>query len=257
MLSNLTVQRFIEKLANELGNAGCRTDNVSLTSVLGFGLMLLGVLVYALSSSLIGSFAAIACGLLGVNGWLVRKQEQRRLEMREEIPEALQSMKACFQVGYSLSQTVHEVAASAKGPLGALFSEVEGNLETGSDVRRALLPMRADGSEPELVFLATALEIQHKTGGSMQRILEAARQSVVDELDLKRTLRTQTAQAKLSAQIVTAMPFALIGVFSLVSPGFLDPFFESAAGLILLAVAIGMQIAGISLVRRLLKVEVA
>ena len=53
------------------------------------------------------------------------------------------------------------------------------------------------------------------------------------------------------------MPFALIGVFSLVSPGFLDPFFESAAGLILLAVAIGMQIAGISLVRRLLKVEVA
>lgn len=117
--------------------------------------------------------------------------------------------------------------------------------------------MRADGSEPELVFLATALEIQHKTGGSMQRILEAARQSVVDELDLKRTLRTQTAQAKLSAQIVTAMPFALIGVFSLVSPGFLDPFFESAAGLILLAVAIGMQIAGISLVRRLLKVEVA
>lgn len=121
MLSNLTVQRFIEKLANELGNAGCRTDNVSLTSVLGFGLMLLGVLVYVLSSSLIGGFAAIACGLLGVNGWLVRKQEQRRLEMREEIPEALQSMKACFQVGYSLSQTVHEVAASAKGPLGALF----------------------------------------------------------------------------------------------------------------------------------------
>ena len=257
ILSNLTVQRFIEKLANELGNAGYRTDNVSLASVLGFGLMLLGVLVYALSSSLIGGFAAIACGLLGVNGWLVRKQEQRRLEMREEIPEALQSMKACFQVGYSLSQTVHEVAASAKGPLGALFSEVEGNLETGSDVRRALLPMRADGSEPELVFLATALEIQHKTGGSMQRILEAARQSVVDELDLKRTLRTQTAQAKLSAQIVTAMPFALIGVFSLVSPGFLDPFFESAAGLILLAVAIGIQIAGISLVRRLLKVEVA
>lgn len=30
ILSNLTVQRFIEKLANELGNAGYRTDNVSL-----------------------------------------------------------------------------------------------------------------------------------------------------------------------------------------------------------------------------------
>ena len=88
----------------------------------------------------------------------------------------------------------------------------------------------------------------------MQRILEAARQSVSDELELKRTLRTQTAQAKLSAQIVTVMPFALLAVFSLLSPGFLTPFFESPMGIALLAAALGMQAIGVSIVRKLLKV---
>ena len=110
--------------------------------------------------------------------------------------------------------------------------------------------------EPELVFLGTALEIQHRTGSSMQQVLEATRQSVVDEIELKRTLKTQTAQAKLSAQIVTVMPFALVGVFSLVSPGFLNPFFESFVGIALLLVALGMQVAGVCLVRRMLHVEV-
>ena len=119
----------------------------------------------------------------------------------------------------------------------------------------AVLKNKTD--EPELVFLATALEIQHKTGSSMQQVLEITRQSVSDEIELKRTLKTQTAQAKLSAQIVTIMPFALIGIFSLVSPGFLDPFFEIMLGICLLLVALGMQLLGISLVRRLLKVEVA
>ncbi|CCY05144.1 putative uncharacterized protein [Eggerthella sp. CAG:1427] len=133
---------------------------------------------------------------------------------------------------------------------------MEGVLETGGSAEDALMELKKKASESELVFLATALEIQHKTGSSMQQILEITRQSVADEIELKRTLKTQTAQAKLSAQIVTIMPFALVGLFSLLSPGFLDPFFESALGIALLLIALGMQALGILLVRRLLKVEV-
>ena len=86
--------------------------------------------------------------------------------------------------------------------------------------------------------------------------MEAARESVCDEIALKRTLRTQTAQAKLSAQIVTLMPFALIVLFSFISEGFLQPFFESLAGICLLSIALFMQFLGVFLVRKMLKVEV-
>ena len=88
-------------------------------------------------------------------------------------------------------------------------------------------------------------------------MLDVVRQSIDDQLELKRLLQTQTAQAKLSAQIVTIMPFLIIGIFSLISEGFLEPFFTSAAGIILLTVAIAMQAAGILAVRKLLKVEVS
>ena len=255
-LHNGLFSMLVGDLAEAAHERGYKTDPVSVCSLLLALLLSIGLLAYFLSFSLVGSLALVACALLGLNAWTARRKERRKTELREEIPEALQTMKACFQTGYSLPQTIHEVASGAKGPLADLFSEIEGSLEANRGVNRALSVLKGRDSEPELVFLSTALEIQHKTGGSMNRILEATRQSLVDEIELKRTLRTQTAQAKLSAQIVTAMPFALIGLFSLVSPGFLDPFFESAPGVILLVAALGMQVAGISIVRRLLKVGI-
>ena len=50
------------------------------------------------------------------------------------------------------------------------------------------------------------------------------------------------------------MPFILIAVFSLISPGFLTPFFSSGLGLAVFCVATGMQLAGVLIVRRLLDV---
>ena len=108
---------------------------------------------------------------------------------------------------------------------------------------------------PELGFIAVALDVQHAGGGSIAPVLEAARESVEGELDLARSLRVQTAQAKLSARVVTAMPFLLVALFSLMSPGFLQPFFGSVAGLGLLALALTMQVAGVFAIRRMLKIE--
>lgn len=245
---------LVNRLCVELEKTEHRTDPTSLASVLLAFLLCVTIVAYVATASVAGSLAVVICVIFGLHAWASKREERRKTEMREEIPEALQSMKACFQTGYSFPQTVHEIALSTKGALSDLFSEVEGVLETGGGTHRALEVMKNRGSEPELMFLATALEIQHKTGGSMNRILEAARQSVADEIELKRTLRTQTAQAKLSAQIVTLMPFVLVGVFSLLSPGFLEPFFDSPLGILLLLIAFGMQAAGILLVRRMLRV---
>lgn len=244
------------KIKEGLRQKGLESTDKALATVLIFACLVIFTVSAALTQSAVCGIALAGCLFLAVGMWANKQDEMRHDQLREAIPEALQSMKACFQVGYSLKQTIQEVASTVKGPLAELFAQVEGVLETGGSVEEALDVLKRQTSEPELIFLATALEIQHKTGSSMQQILEITRQSVADEIDLKRSLKTQTAQARLSAQIVTIMPFALIGIFSLVSPGFLDPFFESALGMLLLAGALCMQVMGVLLVRRLLKVKV-
>ena len=252
LLSIFLFDRYCKNIEAAIEGKHLKTSREALFSLLIAATLITFGLGFILSGSVVCGAALGICIWLAIGLWVGHYCDLQREQLREAIPEALQSMKACFQVGYTLTQTVHEVRQSTSGPLQELFSEVEGVLETGGNAEDALMVFKKKANEPELVFLATSLEIQHKTGSSMQQVLEITRQSVSDEIELKRTLKTQTAQAKLSAQIVT-----LMGLFSLVSPGFLNPFFESMLGVVLLVAALGMQLLGVMLVRRLLKVEVA
>ena len=128
-------------------------------------------------------------------------------------------------------------------------------LETGGSAEEALEILRRGVHASELAFIAVALDVQHLAGGSMKQVLDAARDSMKGELALRRSLRVQTAQAKLSARIVVVMPFILVSVFSLASPDFLTPFFSSVFGYALFALAVFMQVAGVVLVHRALSVD--
>ena len=184
-------------------------------------------------------------------------RDARQEAVRESVPEVLRSMGTCLQTGYTLMQTFDQVSREAVGPLKAAFSQAAHLLEAGRPASEALSTLRESTSIPELSFVAVALQVQHEAGGSMRQVLEAARDTVEGELELKRSLRVHTAQAKLSARIVSVMPLVLIALFSVISEGFLEPFFASPVGFALLLVAVGMQAAGIFAVRRMLSMEVA
>jgi len=65
----------------------------------------------------------------------------------------------------------------------------------------------------------------------------------------------QTAQARLSAKVVSLLPLFLVAAMSLTMDGYLATFFSSAGGLMLLAAAVGMEAAGIVLIRRILRID--
>lgn len=199
---------------------------------------------------------AVACSLaIGLSALAHARVERRADAMREDVPEALRTMGACFRSGFSLLQTLRQVSVDSSGELGAAFAVAARRLEMGSPSREALSVLEEVRGVPELRFVAVALDVQHVGGGSIAPVLESARESVEGELELVRSLRVQTAQAKLSARVVTVMPFVLVALFSLMSPGFLQPFFGSVAGLGMLALALAMQVAGVVAIRRTLRIE--
>ncbi|MDO5335479.1 MAG: type II secretion system F family protein [Coriobacteriia bacterium] len=227
-----------------------------LSLILGTFLVCL-VLGSLASCSLVLGLASSSCLVLAAGFWSKHQEERIADSFKEDIPEALRTMQACFSVGHSLEQTFDAVAKRDTGPLSLLFAQSAGILKSGGTVQESLDCLKRDSGNSELSFLATALEIQHRTGSSMQQVLEVAREAIEGDLEMTRHLRTQTAQARLSARIVTVMPFALVALFSLISEGFLSPFFESLPGMVMLVCALGMQLAGVLLVRRMLNVEVS
>lgn len=248
------VGSFAQKAVLVLAGQGVAATELGLaTSALaGAGVAFaLGLLA---SGSWVGAVAVSCLAVAGAVAWVNHRADAQADAMRECVPEALRAMQTCFQSGYSLMQTLAQVADETKGSLSQLFLRASQVLQAGGTSTAALECLRKADDLPELAFVSVALDVQHQTGGSMRRCLDSAIDMVQAQLDLQRSLRVQTAQARLSARIVGVMPFVLIALFSVISEGFLDPFFESLTGMVLLAVALAMQAAGVLLVRSLLKV---
>ena len=242
LLGNRALAALMREAVGVVDARGLMTTEESLLSVWIAAMVGAGMCAGAAAGSVVCGIAVAVCACACAVVWRRTVQDKRRDALREGIPDALRSMAVCFQAGLSLLQTFQQVASEVQGPLGTLFARAAHQLETGEGAGRALEVLRRGSSVAELAFVAVALD--------------AARDTVQSEIELRRALRVQTAQAKLSARVVSVLPFVLIAVFSLVSEGFLDPFFASPMGMALLAIALGMQAAGIVAVRRMLAVEV-
>ena len=257
LLKSGRVCRFAEGAVLLLAERRYVATEQALLSVVAAVCGLLAFVAFVVTRSAVGSAAVVACALAVAAGYVGAARDRRNDAVREAVPDVLRSMGTCFETGLTLQQTFDQVAGEASGPLQVAFSHAAHVLETGGSAEEALADLRKGSGASELAFVAVALDVQHQAGGSRGQVLDAARDSVEGELALRRSLKVQTAQARLSAQVVSVMPFALVAVFSLVSEDFLAPFFASAAGYALLAVALGMQAAGVGMVRRVLAAGVA
>ena len=230
------------------------TERSASTLLLAF-FLLLTLAAYAVSGSPVCAIAVSCCAAVGLASAARGARERRSAAIREEIPDVIRAMSVCLGAGMTLLQTLEHISADAREPLRGFMRSASSILETGGTTKEALALLGRIPEARELAFVAVALDVQHQSGGSVRPILDSAREAAQDEMDLRRSLRVQTAQAKLSARIVTVMPFALIALFSLISEGFLEPFFTSATGMALLFVALAMQAAGVLIIRQMLKIE--
>ena len=255
LLKSPRIGRLVSEMLDMLEMRDVVATRQGLLSALVAAIAALACLAALVAGSLVCGLAVAACICAIIVVRVNSLGEKRRFELRQSVPDTLSSMQTCFQSGYSLLQTFQQVALESEGPIGELFSHSAHQLQMGATATETLDYLRGKASIPELSFVAVALDVQHQAGGSMREVLDSAREMIEDELELSRKLRIQTAQAKLSARVVTIIPFVLIAVFSLISEDFLAPFFSSFMGISLLASACSMQLIGVLIVRRMLKIK--
>ena len=255
LLKRDKVHAFAEELSFMCEQRGQAASPESVMSVIVVAACALALAIWCATKSVIGGFASALCAVCVLAVFVGNSRDKRREAIREQVPDAIDSMAACFGSGFTLLQTFKQVAEDTHGPLSKTFSRCSHMLEMGGSANQALSELREGAHASELAFVAVALDVQHQSGGAMKQVLDAATDTVKGELALRRALRVQTAQAKLSARVVVVMPFILVAAFSLATPDFLAPFFSSPLGYGMLALAIVMQVAGIMLVRRALAVD--
>lgn len=182
------------------------------------------------------------------------RAESRRRAFAEQLPDLLQMMVSSLRSGYGLPQALDAVANQVADPARAEMQRVLLEVRIGRDPTEAMQSMADRMKSRDFEWVVAAIHINREVGGELAVILENVAETVRERQQLARQVRTLTAEGRLSAYVLTALPLLLAVLMVLINPEYFEPF-RQAPGPFLVVLGVAMLIAGWLWMRKLIKAQ--
>lgn len=216
----------------------------------------LGALAAALTGSVLlalglGLFAASA-PTLSVR--LLRRS--RRRQFRNQLPDLMMLMAGSLRSGAGLHLALSRVAGAVPAPASRELDRVLQAIRMGTPLAQALHGLERRMPLEEVTLWVTALRIGAESGGGTAAVLESLSEAMRRKLVLERKILALTAQGRLQAWVMSALPMIVLALLQLVDPESFARLTDTTDGRTLLAaVALG-QVLGFLQIRRIVAIEV-
>jgi tight adherence protein B len=183
-------------------------------------------------------------------------RNHRFARIEEQLPDAVDMMKRALRAGHPFSAALKLVAEDMEQPLAKEFELTFGDINYGSDVRRAMLGLLSRVPSITMMTFVTAVLLQRETGGNLAEILEQIGRVVRGRFKFFRKVRTLSAEGRMSAWVLALVPLVLFGAISITQPKYLPVLVEDPLGRKLIMAAVGLAFVGTLWIRKMLRIEV-
>jgi len=168
---------------------------------------------------------------------LLREQKRAERQFIEHFPAGIDMMIRMLRAGLPISSTVRAIQTETPPPINLVFGSIADQVALGIPFDKALTVASEQIGLPDFRFFAVALNLQYATGGNLAATLEI----LSDLLRRRRAVRLKaaaaTAEVRVSAYVLGAIPFVTIGALLFMTPGYVAPLFYDQRGKYILAAA--------------------
>jgi Flp pilus assembly protein TadB len=226
---------------------------------------LLGVCVSAGLSAVFTAFlGSVVFGVVVgvVVGWLVMrltldvKIGRRRAAFDEQLPNVLQLVAGSLQTGFSLAQALDGVVREGVQPAAGEFARALAENRLGVDLDVGLDGVADRLQSADLRWVIMAIRIQRETGGNLAEVLRNTVATMRERAFLRRQVRTLSAEGRLSAYILLALPVLVGGWLFYSDPTYMRPLYTTFFGVSMLVTATTLFIIGAIWMRNLINIKV-
>ena len=152
--------------------------------------------------------------------WLRHRRSKKMNDFGNQLPEAIDLITRSLKAGHPVPVAISMVAREMPDPIGSEFGLVVDEITYGSDLVTALFDLYERVGHPDLPLLVAAVSIQSTTGGNLREILEGLSNVIRERQKMKRKVKAISAEGRMSAMFLTAMPVILFGVLMLLMPSY-------------------------------------
>jgi tight adherence protein B len=202
-----------------------------------------GAVGFLLGGPVLGLVALVVVPF-GAKLLLSFKAGRRQAAFADQLDDSLQLMASSLRAGHSLLRAVDAVSTEAAAPTSEEFARIVNETRVGRDLNDALDEVSARMGSDDFTWVAQAIAIHREVGGNLAEVLDAVGHTIRERNAIRRQVKALSAEGKLSAIVLMALPFGILGFISMTNPAYLAKFTQSAVGYGMLAVSAVMIIIG-------------
>jgi tight adherence protein B len=258
-LAQMLVDKYglAPKLASFLEQAGldwlpARFVHTSLVCfIVGFGM---GWLLLP-----IGKPLAVVTGLMAGAGpfvYVYLKRRSRLKRFEEIFPDALEFVSRSMRAGHAFSVSLEMIHREFQEPVASEFRRTFEEHNLGLPIDVALQKLATRVPSLDVHFFVSAVLLQKRTGGNLAEILDKLAYVIRERFKLRGRIRAVSAHGKMTATALSCIPIAVAVLMFYTNPDYVKFFFTDDTGNIMLGSAIGLQIIGYLIMKKIVNIEV-
>ena len=179
-----------------------------------------------------------------------------RSRFQQQLPEALDLLARALKAGHTFGGGMRMVADEFDDPIGSEFGQTLDEINYGMNVDRALKNLLARVDCIDLKFFIVSINIQRETGGNLAEIIAKISALVRERFALFGKIKVLSAEGRISAVILIALPFLLAGVLYAVNSDYISLLWTRELGQTMLWGAVVSMTIGAVIIRKIIQIKV-
>jgi tight adherence protein B len=255
-IGRLSNNNYANKFQDKLLRAG-----VPLKPEEFVGLNILSILV-ATSIGIFILHQTVIAAILAILAFILPRvslgflEKRKVLKIENQLLDMTILLSNSLRAGHSFVQALELAGRESPLPLATEIQKVIREIQVGSPLEDALGNLSRRVNSKDLEMLVTGVLIQRQVGGNMAEILDTITTTIERRIKSRAKIRALTAQGRISAWIVSLLPFALAAFIFGKSPEFGMVLIVEPLGRLMLGAGVFALILGIIWIKAVVNVEV-
>jgi tight adherence protein B len=173
-----------------------------------------------LHSWLIALAAGVACATLGPVFYLKFKAGGRAKAISRQLPDALEVVVRSLEAGHPVPTAIALVGREMADPIGSEFGMAADEIAFGATLESAVGHIADRCRHSDVDLFAATIRLQDRSGGNLTGLLKMNAHTVRERQKMRMKIQAASSEGRISALILTAAPFVVMGILQISSPHF-------------------------------------
>ena len=189
-------------------------------------------------SAVYALIAGVAIGLFIMRSLFRWETKRYAGKLRKQMPDMIELLASSVRAGLPVSEAFRGVAREVGSPTRDEFERVAREMTMGTPADVALMAVFHRTKVAEYGIFAVTLGVQSRSGGKLAETVQTLAETIRQRLALANRAQSLAAEAKLSAMVLTALPFLSGAAMMFTQPDYLGVFMHDPRGRRMLMIAI-------------------